>query len=95
MPVQVLSGRSCSNIRRTTPLDSFLANGRSPVKPFSFLHVSRYSTQSNNEFGHSSKRRSRGPVMAAKKASEGLHLTAFTSFLICYKMWHSFASVFG
>ncbi|KAL0685797.1 hypothetical protein Bca4012_052645 [Brassica carinata] len=30
-----------------------------------------FSTQPNNEFGHSSKRRSRGPVMAAKKASEG------------------------
>lgn len=58
-------------------MDSFLAKGRSPVKAFSFLHVSRYSTQPNNEFGHSSKRRSRGPVMAAKKASGGLHLTAF------------------
>ncbi|WZZ36650.1 hypothetical protein YC2023_020051 [Brassica napus] len=40
---------------------------RSPVKAFSFM----FSTQPNNEFGHSSKRRSRGPVMAAKKASEG------------------------
>ena len=79
MPVQVLSGGSCSNSRRNTPLDSFLAKGRSPVKAFSFM----FSTQPNNEFGHSSKRRSRGPVMAAKKASEGLHfLSAFTSFLI-------------
>ncbi|KAF3535946.1 hypothetical protein F2Q69_00024757 [Brassica cretica] len=64
---RVLSGRSCSNLRRNTPLDSFLAKGRSPVKAFSFM----FSTQPNNEFGHSSKRRSRGPVMAAKKASEG------------------------
>ncbi|WZY79182.1 hypothetical protein YC2023_025566 [Brassica napus] len=64
---RVLSGGSCSNLRRNTPLDSFLAKGRSPVKAFSFM----FSTQPNNEFGHSSKRRSRGPVMAAKKASEG------------------------
>ncbi|KAG2283941.1 hypothetical protein Bca52824_055161 [Brassica carinata] len=64
---RVLSGRSCSNLRKNTPLDSFLAKGRSPVKAFS----SMFSTQPNNEFGHSSKRRSRGPVMAAKKASEG------------------------
>ncbi|KAF2565076.1 hypothetical protein F2Q70_00018542 [Brassica cretica] len=63
----VLSGRSCSNLRRNTPSDSFLAKGRSPVKALSFM----FSTQPNNEFGHSSKRRSRGPVMAAKKASEG------------------------
>ena len=96
MLVQVLSGRNCSNIRRTTPLDSFLAKGRSPVKAFSFLYVSRYSTQPNNEFGHSSKRRSRGPVMAAKKAADGLHLTVFFFFLntvmqcvthICYCVW--------
>lgn len=76
VPIQVLSGRNCSNLRRNTPLDSVLAKGRSSVRAFSFLYVSRYSTQPNNEFGHSSKRRSRGPVMAAKKASEGLHLTA-------------------
>jgi len=68
---RVLSGKSCSNLRRNTPLDSFLAKGRSSVKAFSFLYVSRFSTEPNNEFGHSSKRRSRGPVMAAKKASEG------------------------
>lgn len=61
-------------------MDSFLSKGRSPVKAFSFLYVSRYSTEPNNEFGHSSKRRSRGPVMAAKKASEGLLLTACISF---------------
>ena len=61
-------------------MDSFLAKGMSPVKAFSFLYVSRYSTQPNNEFGHSSKRRSRGPVMAAKKAADGLHLTAFFFF---------------
>lgn len=82
VPVQVLSGRRCSNLRRNAPLDSFLAKGRSSVKVFSFLYVSRYSTEPNNEFGHSSKRRSRGPLMAAKKASEGLQLTACTSFTI-------------
>lgn len=63
-------------------MDSFLAKGRSPVKAFSFLYVSGYSTEPNNEFGHSSKRRSRGPVMAAKKASEGSHPISCTSFLI-------------
>lgn len=80
MPVQVLSGRNCSNLRRNTPLDSFLDKGRSSVKAFSFLYVSRYSTQPNNEFGNSSKRRSRGPVMAAKKASEGFASHCFFFF---------------
>lgn len=42
--------------------------------------MSHYSTLSGDEFASSSKRRSRGPVMAAKKAAEGVFL--------CY---HSFS----
>ncbi|XP_010547028.1 PREDICTED: isoleucine--tRNA ligase, chloroplastic/mitochondrial [Tarenaya hassleriana] len=68
---RILSYKTCSNLRRTTPSNGFLSKGRSSTKVFSFLYVSQYSTQPNNEFGHSSKRRSRGPVMAAKKAAEG------------------------
>ncbi|CAI0431624.1 unnamed protein product [Linum tenue] len=43
---------------------------RSSRKFFSFLNTSQFSTYPTEEFT-SSKRRSRGPVMAAKKASEG------------------------
>lgn len=34
--------------------------------------MAHYSAFSNDEFGSSSKRRSRGPVMAAKKVAEGV-----------------------
>ncbi|KAE9455246.1 hypothetical protein C3L33_12887, partial [Rhododendron williamsianum] len=53
--VQVLLLRTCSSFRKT-PSISLLCFRRS---------------YSSDEFHYSSKRRARGPVMAAKKASEG------------------------
>ncbi|XP_050217026.1 isoleucine--tRNA ligase, chloroplastic/mitochondrial [Mercurialis annua] len=67
--------RSCSSSSRNiTAVKLMYLNRRnsSSVKVFSFLNTTRcYSTYSVDEFGSSSKRRSRGPVMAAKKASDG------------------------
>ncbi|KAJ0034522.1 hypothetical protein Pint_24528 [Pistacia integerrima] len=67
----VLSQRTCSSFRRTASIKLFDFKGSSSVRVFSFLNMTRYSTYSGDEFCSSSKRRSRGPVMAAKKAAEG------------------------
>lgn len=67
---QVLSQRISSTLRRSY-ISSFRFRGSSSAKVFTFLTVTRYSTYLNDEFPPSSKRRSRGPIMAAKKASKG------------------------
>ncbi|XP_044487178.1 isoleucine--tRNA ligase, chloroplastic/mitochondrial isoform X2 [Mangifera indica] len=68
----VLSQRTCSSFRRTACIKLFDFRGSSSRRAFSFLNMTRYSTYSGDEFSSSSKRRSRGPVMAAKKAAEGI-----------------------
>lgn len=65
----VLSQRISSTLRRSY-ISSFCFRGSSSAKVFTFLSVTRYSTYLNDEYLPSSKRRSRGPVMAAKKASK-------------------------
>lgn len=77
---QVLSQKTHSTFRNTASVGLFYFRGRSSVKEFSLFNMSHYSTLSGDEFASSSKRRSRGPVMAAKKAAEGVFL--------CY---HSFS----
>ncbi|TYH01980.1 hypothetical protein ES288_A09G102600v1 [Gossypium darwinii] len=67
----VLSQRAGSSIRKTTSVNLLYFRGSSSVRVFSFLNIARYSSCSGEEFYSSSKRRSRGPVMAAKKASQG------------------------
>lgn len=63
---RVLSQRTCSSLRRTSVhLLCFRGNSS---KVLSFLNISHYSTDSPQEYFPSSKRRSRGPVMAAKKS---------------------------
>lgn len=69
-PYRVLSQRTCLSFRKT-PSVTF-SYGGSSVRGFSLLNMTNYSTYSNDEVCSSSKRRSRGPVMAAKKASEGV-----------------------
>lgn len=65
----LLSHRTCTSLRKTSfHLLCFRGN---PSRVLSFLNVSHYSTDSPQEFYSSSKRRARGPVMAAKKASQG------------------------
>ncbi|KAK5803387.1 isoleucine--tRNA ligase, chloroplastic/mitochondrial [Gossypium arboreum] len=68
---RVLSQRAGSSIRKTTSVNLLYFRGSSSVRVFSFLNIARYSSCSGEEFYSSSKRRSRGPVMAAKKASQG------------------------
>ncbi|KAK3189686.1 hypothetical protein Dsin_029247 [Dipteronia sinensis] len=68
---RVLSQRSCSSFRKNESINVFQFRGSSSAKVFSFLNMRHYSTYSSDEVGSSSKRRSRGPLMAAKKASEG------------------------
>ncbi|XP_012083940.1 isoleucine--tRNA ligase, chloroplastic/mitochondrial isoform X2 [Jatropha curcas] len=59
----VLSRTTSSSLRNAS---LFYYKGSSSI----FLNTRRYCTYSSDQFG-TSKRRSRGPVMAAKKASEG------------------------
>ncbi|MBA0731651.1 hypothetical protein Golax_023319 [Gossypium laxum] len=68
---RVLSQRAGSSLRKTTSVNLLYFRGSSSVRVFSFLNIARYSSCSGEEFYSSSKRRSRGPVMAAKKASQG------------------------
>ncbi|XWS22450.1 hypothetical protein CRYUN_Cryun29cG0035900 [Craigia yunnanensis] len=68
---RVLSQRAGSSLRKTTSVKLRYFRGSSSVKVFSFLNIAHYSDYSGEEFYYSSKRRSRGPVMAAKKASQG------------------------
>ncbi|XAR68415.1 Isoleucine--tRNA ligase [Bertholletia excelsa] len=67
---RVLLPRTCSSLR-TTSISLMYFGRSSSVKVFSLLNMACYSIYSNGENYPSSKRRSRGPVMAAKKASEG------------------------
>ncbi|KAL4642936.1 hypothetical protein ACB092_02G055700 [Castanea dentata] len=69
-PYKVLSQRTCSSFRESTSIKLFYFRGSPSAKAFSLLNLTHYATGSG-EFCSSSKRRSRGPVMAAKKASEG------------------------
>ncbi|PRQ39187.1 putative isoleucine--tRNA ligase [Rosa chinensis] len=70
-PYKVLSQRTRSTFRGTASVGLFYFRGRSSAKEFSLFNITHYSTHSSDEFASSSKRRSRGPVMAAKKAAEG------------------------
>ncbi|GFP83460.1 isoleucine--tRNA ligase [Phtheirospermum japonicum] len=64
---RALSLKNCSSFRNTTVV-SLLSLRRSSS---ALLHVTSYSTSSGTEYCSSSKRRSRGPVMAGKGKSEG------------------------
>jgi len=66
--VQVLSQRNCLNIRGATYVGFFNFRGGSNVRLSNRL---AYCTGVNAQDSLSSKRRSRGPVMAAKKSSGG------------------------
>ncbi|XP_073143957.1 isoleucine--tRNA ligase, chloroplastic/mitochondrial isoform X1 [Henckelia pumila] len=68
---KALSLRNCSYLRNTTALSLLRFRSSSTVKVLSLLDVTCYSTCSGVEYSSSSKRRSRGPVMAAKGKSEG------------------------
>ncbi|KAF5950753.1 hypothetical protein HYC85_012746 [Camellia sinensis] len=70
-PHSVLSLRTCSSLRNTTSINLLYFRRSSSVKVLSLLNLACYSTYSSDKSCSSSKRRSRGPVMAAKKASEG------------------------
>ncbi|KAK2984433.1 hypothetical protein RJ640_014839 [Escallonia rubra] len=67
---RVLSLQSRSSFRKAPSTAIFEFRRRSSDRVLSLLCITYYSTLSSTEFC-SSKRRSRGPVMAAKKATEG------------------------
>lgn len=75
--LQVLSRRTCSSFRKKASVNLFDSRGSSSLKFLSFLNVTCYSICSGDEFCSSSKRRSRGPVLAAKKAAEGACVLLF------------------
>ncbi|KAJ6430920.1 hypothetical protein OIU84_018431 [Salix udensis] len=64
----LLQRSSCSSLRTATSAGLFYRRG---VVFSLFNNVTHYSTSSSDDFFPSSKQRSRGPVMAAKKASGG------------------------
>ncbi|KAL3648693.1 Isoleucine--tRNA ligase, chloroplastic/mitochondrial [Castilleja foliolosa] len=64
---RALSLKNCSSFRNTAG-GSLLSLRKSSL---ALLHVTSYSTSSSTEYCSSSKRRSRGPVMAGKGKSEG------------------------
>ncbi|KAA8548941.1 hypothetical protein F0562_000625 [Nyssa sinensis] len=68
---RVMLLRTCSPFGKPTSASLFYFRRSSSVKVLSLLNTTYYSTYSNYEFCSSSKRRSRGPVMAAKKTPEG------------------------
>ncbi|KAK7289940.1 hypothetical protein RIF29_03995 [Crotalaria pallida] len=68
---RVLSRTACSSSRRTNSTGLFYLRGISSAKVVSLSNISNYCTHSRDEIC-SSKRRSRGPVMAGKKAPEGM-----------------------
>ncbi|XP_047310056.1 isoleucine--tRNA ligase, chloroplastic/mitochondrial [Impatiens glandulifera] len=68
---RVLSLRTCSSLRRTASISSLCFRRSSSVGLLSTLNLAYYSTYPESDIC-SSKRRSRGPTMAAKKASEGV-----------------------
>ncbi|OMO59448.1 Aminoacyl-tRNA synthetase, class Ia, partial [Corchorus capsularis] len=70
-PYRVLLQRTGSSLRKTPSGNLFYFRESSSVQVFSLLKIAHYSNYSGEEFCSSSKRRSRGPVMAAKKASQG------------------------
>ncbi|XP_011090964.1 isoleucine--tRNA ligase, chloroplastic/mitochondrial [Sesamum indicum] len=68
---RALSLRNYSSFRNTTAGSLLQLRRSSSAKVLSLFHVTCYSTCSGIEYCSSSKRRSRGPVMAAKGKSEG------------------------
>ncbi|KAI3980072.1 hypothetical protein MKX01_042726 [Papaver californicum] len=69
---RVWSQRTPSSIKKTSVGGLFNLGSHSSSNIFPFLTLNRYSSNSSEEFDSVSKRRSRGPVMAAKKAAQGL-----------------------
>ncbi|XP_011621916.2 isoleucine--tRNA ligase, chloroplastic/mitochondrial isoform X1 [Amborella trichopoda] len=68
---RAISQRTFSTFRCANVLTILPTSRRSFKKNFIFLKDKSLSTCSSEDFGYTSKRRARGPVMAAKKLSEG------------------------
>ena len=77
--VQVLSQRNCLHIRGAASVGLFNFSGSSSIKVANRLH---YCTRTSGvQDLPSSKRRSRGPVMAAKKGVGGMFCEALELLL--------------
>ncbi|GAB4851286.1 Isoleucine--tRNA ligase, chloroplastic/mitochondrial [Ancistrocladus abbreviatus] len=68
---KVLSQRNCWNLRGATCVSLFSFRRSSSIKIYPLANTLCYCNYSSGDYLPSSKRRSRGPLMAAKKASEG------------------------
>ncbi|CAJ2662157.1 unnamed protein product [Trifolium pratense] len=68
---RVLSRNACLSSMRTNSIGSYYSRGISSAKVVPLSKFSNYRTHSKDDVC-SSKRRSRGPVMAGKKAAEGI-----------------------
>ncbi|XP_045792302.1 isoleucine--tRNA ligase, chloroplastic/mitochondrial-like isoform X3 [Trifolium pratense] len=68
---RVLSRNACLFFMRTNSIGSYYSRGISSAKVVPLSKFSNYCTHSKDDVC-SSKRRSRGPVMAGKKAAEGI-----------------------
>ncbi|GER52191.1 isoleucine--tRNA ligase [Striga asiatica] len=68
---RALTLKSCSSLRNTTAVSLLRLRKSSSARVLSLLQATCYSTCSGIEYCSSSKRRSRGPVMAGKGKSEG------------------------
>lgn len=82
---QVLLRTACSSSRRTNSIDLFYSRHISSVKVVSFSNMSNYCTNSGDNIS-SSKRRSRGPVMAGMKASEGSMFVISHCFVLLFNL---------
>ncbi|KAM3357960.1 isoleucine-tRNA ligase, chloroplastic/mitochondrial [Capsicum galapagoense] len=63
--------KNCSSLRETSSVSLLNLRSSSSARVFSLINMTRYSTYSNDDSRPSGKRRSRGPIMAAKKRAEG------------------------
>ncbi|GMH18782.1 hypothetical protein Nepgr_020623 [Nepenthes gracilis] len=68
---KVLSQGNCWNFRGATCVSLFNFRRSSSIKLFPLANTLSYQACSSGDSFHPSKRRSRGPVMAAKKTAEG------------------------
>ncbi|XP_068637235.1 isoleucine--tRNA ligase, chloroplastic/mitochondrial isoform X1 [Aristolochia californica] len=70
-PYRAFSMRTCSSVARTAGPGPLLLRRSSCNRGFLYSAIEAYSTNPSQNCNSASKRRARGPLMAAQKASEG------------------------
>uniref|UniRef100_A0A7N0ZR79 isoleucine--tRNA ligase n=2 Tax=Kalanchoe fedtschenkoi TaxID=63787 RepID=A0A7N0ZR79_KALFE len=67
----VLTQRTCLSLRMTTSFSSRRFMKETQIRAYFYLNTANFCSRPSDQYISSSKRRSRGPVMAAKKELEG------------------------